>query len=159
MLHKSIDWHKLYYDSMPAWAKNYSPPFGWYNWAWYFRNPHKYIIHLYDECKWFIQRGSRGYSDRDVWGWYSYMAEINVAALRHLADNKMGHPIGMTLKGWQTRLLKMADGFQAVLADENDFTSYKRLSRKDYRALLRRRQCRVAKGLKLYAKHFQSLWD
>lgn len=144
---------------MPKWAKNGSPPFGWYNWAWYFYNPHKYVVHLWDEAKWFIQRGSRGYSDRDVWGWCDHMARINVAALRQLAKTKMGHPIGMTMPGWHSRLLKMADGFQAFIDDADDCTSYKRLSQKEFLALMKSRQRRTAAGLKLWSKHFWSLWD
>lgn len=155
----SIYWHKLYFDLVPNWMCKYSPPFGSYNYAAYLYQPHEYVIDLYNQAKWFIQRGMRGYSDSDVWGWYSYMAKINDAALRHLADNKMGHPCGMTMKGWRTRLLKMADGFQAVIEEENDVTSYKRLTQREYRALVQRRWNRLDAGLKLYSKHFQSLWD
>lgn len=155
----SIYWHRLYFDLVPRWMTNNSPPFRWYNWAWYFYNPQKYVVHLWDEAKWFVQRGRRGYSDQDVWGWYSYIARTNAGALRTLAENKMGHPIGMTMEGWRGRLLKMADGFQAVIDDENDYTSYKRLSRKEYKGLLCRRKQRLLAGLKLYREHFQSLWD
>jgi len=151
--------HDLYYRYMPKWTTNNCPPRGWYNYAFYFLHPHQYIEHLWLEAKWFLQRGTRGYSDRDVWGWYYHMAEVNAAALRHLASKKMGHPIGMTLKGWRTRLLKMADGFQTILDMENDLTSHERLSHKEYRAFLRSQECRVARGLRVYVKHFQSLWD
>lgn len=154
-----MNWHDFYYDHMPKWAKNSGPPFGTYNYAASFLRPHEYIGDLYRECKFFIQRGYRGYSDRDVWGWYDYMADINVKALRHLAKRKIGHPCGMTMQGWRNRLLKMADGFQATIDEENDYTSYKKLSRKEFLALVRSRRTRLAQGLKLYSKHFQSLWD
>lgn len=155
----SIYWHKLYFDLMPDWTTKAGPLGGNYNYAYYFVKPSKLVEDWYYQAKWFIQRGYRGYSDSDVWGWYSHMARINVAALRRLADNKIGHPCGMTMKGWHMRLLKMADGFQAVIDEEDDMISYKRLSRKEYLSLCRHRQRRLEAGLKLYSKCFQNLWD
>lgn len=154
----SIYWHKLYYDIMPRFLTRYTPPLGSYNYAFYLVHPHQYGMDLYDQAKWFLQRGYRGYSDCDVWGWYSHVARINEAALRHLAKNKQGHPIGMTMEGWQTRLLKMADGFKAIQDEEEDFKSHK-LPRRAYFAVHRERQQRLNRGLKLYQLHFQSLWD
>lgn len=130
-----------------------------YNLAHYLPRPWEVVGEYYRLTKWFVQRGRRGYSDRDVWGWCDYMARVNVAALRHLAKSKMGHPIGMTMPSWRNRLLKMADGFQAFIDDTDDCTSYKRLSRKKFLALIKSRQRRTAAGLRLWSKHFWSLWD
>ena len=156
----SIYWHRLYFDYIaPKWAKNNSPVGGSYNYAYYFICPWKLLEDWYYNIKWFIQRGKRGYSDSDVWGWYSYMAHINVVALEQLANRRFGHPCGMTMRGWTTRLLKMADGFQAILDEEEDYTSYKKLTRKAHLALIRSRQTRFRRGLALYAKCFLNLWD
>lgn len=150
---------RSYYRFMPKWATKYGPfDFG-YNYAYYFRQPHEFFMDCYRAAKWFIQRGRRGYSDRDVWGWCHYMAEINLAAMHRLAKHKIGHPIGMTMPGWRSRLLKMADGFQAFMDEEEDCTSYKKLSRKKFLALVKSRQRRTEVGLKLWSKHFWNLWD
>lgn len=154
-----IYWHKLYYAMMPSLFTDYGPPFGSYNWAWYFYNPHTYLFHLWEEAKWFIQRGRRGYSDRDVWGWCDYMARINNTALRRLAEDKKGHPMGMTAEGWHKRILTMIDGFQAFIDNEDDWVSYKRLSKKKYLALIEGRQKRIKVGLRLWGRHFCNLWD
>lgn len=49
-------------------------------------------MEMYSEVKWFIQRGIRGYSDRDVWNFDSYMNEIMSKAIKHLVDNAHGCP-------------------------------------------------------------------
>lgn len=155
----SIYWHRFYYALVPDILTHYSPPGGSYNYAYYLYQPWKYVRALYDQVKWFIQRGVYGYSDADVWGWHYHMAEINARALRTLAKRTMGYPMGMTMAGWRSRLLKMADGFQTILDDVADVTSYRRLSRREYKALCRSRQCCIARGLRLYVKHFHGLWD
>ena len=145
----SIYWHKLYFDIVPEWMTKYSPPFGWYNYAFYSYNPHRYIEHLYLEAKWFIQRGCRGYSDSDAWNLGYYVASWMPDALDELINAKNGHPMGMTRNGWETRLRTMREGFMAV----------KRLegirSRKEQVTLERR----MEKGLRMFSEHLLSLWD
>lgn len=148
-----------YYKIVPRWMKNGSPIGGSYNYAYYLIHPWRLASDWYYQCKWFLQRGHRGYADCDVWGWCSYMARVNAAALHRLASSKYGHPCGMTQPGWRSRLAKMADGFEAFTEDENDCTSYRRLSRREHARLVRDRERRTAKGLGLWAKHFWSLWD
>lgn len=150
---------QLYYNIMPDILSDNAPPFGLYNYTYYLIRPWRYLEHIFYEAKYFLQRSCRGFSERDIWGWCDYMAKINIVALRYLAAGKQGHPIGMTMKGWRTRLLKMVDGFEAMLENDNDYTSYKRLSRKDYLALIRSRNRRLTNGLKLWALHFRNLWD
>ena len=144
-----IYWHKLYYAAMPSFMTNFCPPLGDYNYAFYLYNPHKYIIAIYDRTKWFIQRGRRGYADCDVWGLDNYLAGWMPGALRKLEDNKLGHPIGMTPKGWANRLRIMCEGFEAVVAmgEIPDAKTYRRLER------------RMRKGMKMFGKHFLDLWD
>ena len=130
----------------------YSPPLGNYNYAAYLYQPHKYAIDLYYKALWFIQRGRRGYADCDVWSIDGYLAKWMPQALRRLATKKTGHPIGMTVKGWQTRLETMADGFLAA-RDIQDMT-YRYRSPED-RATWKQ----FNRGMKLFHKHFFSLWD
>ena len=47
---------------------------------------------FYRECKWFIQRGKRGYSERDVWGFYDYLNKVILGGLKKLKDTKTGCP-------------------------------------------------------------------
>ncbi len=148
----SIYWHKLYFAVMPDWATRYSPPLGNYNYAAYFYQPHKYVIDIYDQCKWFIQRGRRGYSDCDVWGLDWYLAKWLPKAIHLLRDNKIGHPLGMTAKGWRTRLDKMANGFESAI-DIQDMR-YKPKSKEE-----RMSWKRFNRGMKLFHEHFFSLWD
>jgi hypothetical protein len=146
----SIYWHRLYFDFVPTWMTKYCPPGGDYNYAAYLYQPWKYFIALYDHAKYFIQRGKRGYSDRDVWGWYSHHAEMMVGVLQHLRKYKHGHPIG---------LMVMEQGFQAAIDEENDVTSYKRLSNKEHRKLIFTRRRKLMLGLKYFREHYYSLWD
>lgn len=50
------------------------------------------IFNLFNEAKWFIQRGRRGWSDRDVWSLDHYLSFILSTALLHFADITHGHP-------------------------------------------------------------------
>jgi hypothetical protein len=52
---------------------------------------------IYSEIKWFIQRGRRGWSDRDTWSldWYLCTPTMMPAALRYLKAHKHGTPFSM----------------------------------------------------------------
>ena len=79
-----IYWHRLYFAIVPEWMTRYAPPFGSYNYAAMLYQPHKYVMDLYYEVKWFIQRGRRGYSDRDTWSLDQYLASWMPEALERL---------------------------------------------------------------------------
>ncbi len=145
----AIDWHRLYFDNVPNVLRKYGPPFGSYNYAVYMYQPHKYVIELIDEVRYFIQRGKRGYSDRDVWSIDYYLAHWMPEALKQLERTKHGTPIGMTPKGWSTRLRIIREGFEAVkeLGDTPNHERYQELKRK------------MDKGLKLFGEYFLNLWD
>lgn len=155
----SIYWHKLYFALMPDWATRHSPPLGSYNYAAYFYQPHKYVIDIYDRCKWFIQRGRRGYSDCDIWGWCSHHSRMMVGVLRYLRDHAHGYPMGLSPTKWDKKLKVMQEGFQAMVDEENDVTSYKRLSRQAHRKLVFHRQKKLKLALKYFREHYYSLWD
>jgi hypothetical protein len=50
------------------------------------------IRRVINNIKWFIQRGVRGYSDRDVWNLDTYIFKILSKGLIRLADTTHGHP-------------------------------------------------------------------
>jgi hypothetical protein len=122
--------------------------FGW-NYCYLLMHPWKIAEEAYYHIKWFIQRGYRGYADCDVWSLDSYLAGWMPAALLKLQMNKLGHPCGMTRRGWDTRLQIMREGFMAVTAigDIPQAKEYRRLERV------------MNKGLKVFQKHYLSLWD
>ncbi len=101
----------------------------------------------------------RGYSDRDVWGWYNHHAEIMVGILQYLRKYKHGYPIGLTPGKWTKVLLVMEQGFQAIIDGENDMTSYKRLSSKEQRKLIFKRRRKLMLGLKYFRTYYYNLWD
>jgi hypothetical protein len=141
-----------YYEFMPKWTTNNSPIGGDYNYAYYFIHPWKLIEDWYDQAKWFIQRGYRGYADCDVWSIDWYLTKWMPRALRTLRDSKYGHPCGMTHKGCRTRLEKMADGFDAAREIQEMTHKYKSGDE-------RRAWRRFNKSMKLFHEHFFSLWD
>lgn len=48
----------------------------------------------YRNIKWFIQRGKRGYSDADIWGFDYYLSEVIVKGLKDLQKQVHGSPCG-----------------------------------------------------------------
>lgn len=155
----SIYWHKLYYAFMPKFLTNNRLPGGSYNCAYYLVCPHKYLEELYYHVKWAVQRGLRGYSDSDVWGWYSHHARMMVGVLASLRKTTHGYPIGMSPTRWDKKLAVMQDGFQAVTEEEDDFTSYTKLGHKANLKLTRSRYRRTREGLKYFREYYFNLWD
>jgi hypothetical protein len=154
-----IYWHKLWFALAPKWMTRYSPPGGSYNYAAYAYKPHEYVRDLYLRAKWFIQRGYRGYADCDIWGWCNYHATIMVGVLKYLREHKNGYPIGLTPGKWSKKLDVMEQGFQSMIDEENDVTSYKRLSRKEHRKLIFSRRRKMMLGLKYFRTYYYDLWD
>lgn len=108
----SIYWHELYYALMPKFMTAHSLPGGGYNCAYYLVHPHTYFVELFDNAKWFIQRGYRGYSDRDVWSIDWFLTTILPPMLRQLKKTTHGAPLGVGVKRWDKKLEKMAKTFE-----------------------------------------------
>lgn len=155
----SIYWHRLYFSTVPKCLTNNCPPFGSYNWAYYLYQPHKYFLELIDEVRWFIQRGCRGYSDRDIWGWFHHHSTMMLGVLQYLRKHKHGYPAELTLGKWDKALKVMEDGFQAAIDEENDTTSYKIMSTIEFRKLVFKRRRKLMLGLKYFRKYYYSIWD
>ena len=109
--------------------------------------------------KWFLQRGKRGYSDRDLWGFDYYLCEIMPKALRQLNDIRHGYPdspfakTGMTDKKWGRILEQMAVGFEAYGETLND---HEHMGNSSW---YKKRIKRWEVGSKLFIKYFGALWD
>jgi len=146
----SIYWHKLYFDVVPEWMTKYSPPLGDYNYAAYLYQPHKYVIALYDRVKWFIQRGCRGYSDRDAWSIDWYLCEWMPRALADLKRNTHGHTPGRTRKAWDAKLDRMINAFR--IARKIQDYEYKS---EDMQAAVKQ----FRQDFNVVRMHFFDLWD
>src|ERR1019366_7545008 len=147
----SIYWHKLYYAIMPNLLRKYSPPCGDYNYAYYIGHPHQYVIDLYYQAKWFVQRGSRGYADCDVWSLDGYLCSWMPEALATLRKNKMGYPSRLTNKGWDAKLDRMIRAF--TIAREIMDMEYE--TKEEMAAMMKQ----FRKDFNVFRNHFFSLWD
>lgn len=119
-----------------------------YRTSYYFKRPHRFVEELYLRTKWFFQRGWRGYSDSDCWSLDVYLSSWLPKALVRLRDSRHSGDSIDTLN-----LQGMIDGFEAINTMENSETI--NLGSPEWLELERKRD----KGLALFAKHFQSLWD
>lgn len=119
--------------------------------GYYLTHPWEIVSETVRNTVWFFQRGRRGFADCDVWGLDYYLADWMPQALAKLQESKIGHPIGMTRKGWDNRLEKMKEAFiTARKIGDMDYTELK-----DIKAAHRR----MEKGFNVFGKHFLSLWD
>lgn len=122
-----------------------------YRKSYYLLHPWEIAGEIYRHYRWFIQRGSRGWADCDVWSLDNYLAGWVPDALDRLLANKLGHPIGMTRKGWDTRLKRMKEGFvEANKIGEFEYTGVKEC---------KAAQRRMKRGLYVFVEHFLNLWD
>lgn len=133
-----------------------------------------FLREWYLEVKYFIQRGRRGYSDRDLWDFDSYLSEIIPPAVRHLAKNASGCPgetwdvkqVNNECHVWKEILEEIAQGFEAAtqikslsrfskwLKTEEGFYDHKVEKEKD-----KQLAAKFDKGMELFAKYFLNLWD
>lgn len=110
------------------------------------------ISRIPTEIKWFIQRGKRGYSDCDVWAIDSYLNDWIPDAIHQLRKNTISYPDKtITLKKWKQILKQIELGFRASkkieCAEFKSDAEFKKLERYKRR------------GLKLFIKWYDALWD
>jgi hypothetical protein len=113
------------------------------------------ISDIPSEIKYFIQRGMRGYSDRDTWSIDYYLSSWMPGALKQMikyGNSYPGHGEANTPKKWKEIVKKIIVGFEASkkIADF-DFNSKNNE--------IKRLQTTQIKGLKLFIKWFDALWD
>lgn len=114
----------------------------------------------YREVKYFIQRGKRGYSDRDTWNVDYYLTKTLPGMLRALADQKHGYPIDWEPRKWEKHLRKAADDIEAHcrFEEEVDFPKTKKAQGKYFKDL-KIAQDRTISGMEWVSSHFFNLWD
>ena len=83
------------------------------------------------EIKWFIQRGSRGWSDQDAWNLFSYNSRVMSEALNYLSQITNGYPEEYTYKRWKIKLKATSCLFDAIYREEG-------LNNKQYRKIIKK---------------------
>lgn len=131
--------------------------------------------------KYFIQRGKRGYSDRDTWSFGFYLATVISGGIDKLIKDVHGRPCDLkSLKQWKSILKKINRTFKTeekIIDGELLFLPAKKYNdkkRKDiikftkennkewdinYRVMTKKENREYKEGWKLFEKFFESLWD
>lgn len=147
------------------WTFNYSPPFGDYNYHYYFTHPLSYLTCLGRKLKWFYQRGRYGYADRDVWSVDWYLTSFMGKALRQLSTQVHGVPIidtgrvitdpndcdCLTMEEWKFTINYIAETFDIARKIEE----YDIIGVKEMEIAMKR----FKHGMDMFNEYFFSLWD
>ena len=103
-----------------------------------------------------IQRGRRGWSDRDVQNIYGYFTKTMCSMLRYFRAHRRGHPTYMTQTEWNFILDRMITLLEDM--DRNtcskDFTGINESIDRDQYMV----QCKN-EFFQLFSQYFYDLWD
>lgn len=102
---------------------------------------------IYWPVRRFIERGRRGWSVSDTWGFDTYIAGVLADGIERLRDDLHGHPGNLTPEEWESILTEMAAGFRRWANHYDDIPS----EDEAYRA--------VRKSIRLMHRWFGHLWD
>ena len=144
----------------------------------------RFFIRIIDffkyDIKYFIQRGKRGWSDRDTWGFHYYLAKVIYEGLIHLKKYKHGYPITILPKKvkdpnkdidykanekvWDKIMDKMICSFKLakeIGEGEREFYLPKMSKefKKKYKCLAKIEDRKIKEGFRLFTEHFFDLWD
>jgi len=132
----------------------------------------RFFSNLKYEIKLAYQRLTRGYDDRWIWSFNHQLADVGIDVFKHLSEKAFGHPSSISYKKWQGILKKISEGFEAYkeISEGDSYmmpTGYyhnegflkgveKRVVNKRKLRALQKKQ---KKGLELFVKWFNNLWD
>lgn len=103
------------------------------------------------------QRQTVGYAYVEVWNLHAYIARYALPRLRHLrAGGPASCPLDMTYGDWQAALDDMIYALDLMVRDE--FEDYERLTDEEC-ADMQTLGGRYDRGLDLFGRYWQSLWD
>lgn len=152
-----------------------------FDWRWAPYRWGKWVLDIPRELKWKWQRMNRGWSDCDAWNANHYIAKVLVGMLTHIKKHHVGMPMDMcgewytdengswkhsrtddeASAAWEACLQEMIDGFSMMEAEDElpnpNFDDP--ASRKAWNHKLVQMEDKKQRGLYLFAKHFNSLWD
>lgn len=121
-----------------------NPKMNWLRWIIY--NLPDVPRDTYNEIKYFIQRGKRGYSDRDLWDLDFYLATIISSSVKNLKDNYITY--GACEKEWISVLDDIVFAFEKEKKIIEENLQLTDLENQRYK-----------RGWKFFNNHFQELWD
>ena len=104
---------------------------------------------MWSKIKYFFQRGLRGYADCDLWAIDYWLATVMVKALAQFNCERYGYPHDMGDEEWGKIINTMREGFEATLKLDDTYDD------KEYKKV----KAIQDKGLALFAKYFNYLWD
>ena len=111
------------------------------------------IINWYQDLKLniyaFFQRGKRGWAYSDTWSFDNYLSKVISEGVSHLKKNTCGRPPHLSEKKWDIILDDI------VFAFDYNYKKMYEISIKSTDEDLRREK----KGMKLFIKYFNNLWD
>ena len=139
--------------------------------------PYNWPRSFVDEVRWFVQRGRRGWSVRDTWGFDSYLAEVIAGGVEHLKAHRhtmftLPHPDDETVGPWEAQyqvnhagdsertdiiMQEIVDGFRAATA----IIDLERLDGQPFDPAYRfeREYALLATAQDHFKEHFFALWE
>lgn len=116
------------------------------------------------EVKYFVQRGRRGYSDRDCWSLDWYFADVIGHSLKQLAKTTHGWPDSKfeTFEEWQAELNTIGDAFLDYIDEKSDISFDNCKTDKDRKKAMAEyvKKCKERKKILMRViDHFECLWD
>lgn len=141
------------------------------------------------EIKWFIQRGRRGWSDRDIWSFDLYLCKIIEGGLNDLAKNNHGCPSEYFDENkkdnecwkWEIQLELISNGFKEyrekvlenglvhelynnrdIKLEDHTVKTTPEITKEEHEKLekdIKEVEDRFKITFKLFQKNFSGLWD
>ena len=111
------------------------------------------------EAKWFIQRGRRGYSDRDAWGICEFLAEILPPMLERLKTGDGYCGSCESEEEWNGKLDIMIAGFEAGLRTSNLDYDYDHEEPEQLIEMIKKDDDIFNAGMDVFKEYYWGLWD
>lgn len=115
------------------------------------------------QIKWFWQRRTRGFDDRDLWNLDNTIIKFIYPRLEVFrtwqSEHGMSYPSNLDPAAWLDVLNEMVKAFKLLSDTEREFTPK---SGEKIEELLKRNETeneQVRVGLELFAKYLRDLWD
>ena len=86
----------------------------------------KILRRIYNQIKYFIQRGKRGYSDFDLIDFDAYLLELILNMIKDFKNKKDGFPSDLDEKSWDDILKEMIERFDLTEAEQKSSTDRRR---------------------------------
>lgn len=138
----------------------------------YTKNIFKIIKYFFRDLKFCCQRIKYGWCEKDCWSIDTWFLGIMPDMIRHLRDNKCGHPADLTEEEWDNILntlivlfneadkencQRMKNEYKDVLS-KKDPEIYHKYDEREKEIFQYRNECKD-KGFKTFSKYFWNLWD